>query len=193
MPERADDQLQSLIRGVLNPVPDERLTLDGLMEHAWCDISSLDINLTEVLAELGKSDKEKKTSLMQRYMDVCGERHLLVLAHALQICRKSCGAHGHRIHHEHRIHRPGVCNDGAETRQEEADSDEDQVSVASTGEADNDGDQLDRERERRLGDGEQRSGVDDEKDYTVFQRNEQLRRMKMEALMQSKPQSCVIS
>ena len=86
-----------------------------------------------------------------------------------------------------------MCNDGAETRQEEADSDEDQVSVASTGEADNDGDQLDRERERRLGDGEQRSGVDDEKDYTVFQRNEQLRRMKMEALMQSKPQSCVVS
>lgn len=121
---------------------------------------------------------------------------LLVLAHALP-CR-FVASHAVLMvtacmHHQHRIHRPGVCNDGAETRQEEADSDEDQVSVASTGEADNDGDQLDRERERRLGDGEQRSGVDDEKDYTVFQRNEQLRRMKMEALMQSKPQSCVVS
>lgn len=70
MPERADDQLQSLIQGVLNPVPEDRLTLDGLLEHAWCDISSLDINLTEVLAELGKSDKENKTSLMKRYMEV---------------------------------------------------------------------------------------------------------------------------
>ena len=69
MPARVDDQLKEIIVGILQKDPDQRLTLDALVELPWCDISSLDIDLTEVLSELANRDAACKKSLMKRFME----------------------------------------------------------------------------------------------------------------------------
>jgi hypothetical protein len=72
MPQRVetDKQVQELLKGLLNVNPDERWTLEDTLDHPFCDTSALDdqINLSEVVNELNKKDKEKKDSLMKRYM-----------------------------------------------------------------------------------------------------------------------------
>lgn len=67
MPARADEHLRTLMSGILQKDPDERFTLDQIFDHPWCDTSSLDINLTEVLSQL--DDLENKKSLMKQYME----------------------------------------------------------------------------------------------------------------------------
>lgn len=37
----ADEDLKSLINGVLHKAPEDRFTLDLVFEHPWCDISSV--------------------------------------------------------------------------------------------------------------------------------------------------------
>mmetsp|Transcript_95493 Transcript_95493/g.154038 ORF Transcript_95493/g.154038 Transcript_95493/m.154038 type:complete len:405 (-) Transcript_95493:21-1235(-) len=69
MPARADADLVSILAGVMHKEPEHRFTIDCVLKHTWCDISSIDINLTEVLAELDERTKKTKSTLMKRYMD----------------------------------------------------------------------------------------------------------------------------
>jgi serine/threonine protein kinase len=69
MPARADEQLRQLMSGILQKDPEERFTLDQIFDHAWCDTSSLDINLTEELSKLAQREDTKKKNLMKQYME----------------------------------------------------------------------------------------------------------------------------
>ena len=69
MPERADEQLQEVLKGLLNVDPDKRWTLEDMLDHPFCDTSAIRVDLTAVLANLNKMDQTKKSSLMKRYME----------------------------------------------------------------------------------------------------------------------------
>jgi hypothetical protein len=66
MPGRADEQLQEVLKGLLNVDPDARWTLEDMLDHTFCDTSAIKVDLTAVLANLNKMDQK---SLMKRYME----------------------------------------------------------------------------------------------------------------------------
>jgi len=70
MPQRGDEQLQTLIQGLLHKDPADRPELATVLENTFCsEASALDVNLTEVLSPLAKKDNNDKQSLMRAYMD----------------------------------------------------------------------------------------------------------------------------
>jgi serine/threonine protein kinase len=69
MPQRADNELIDLIENILKKSPDERFTLEQILDHQWLENPETDINLTEMLSGLKDGDNDKKKSLMKRFME----------------------------------------------------------------------------------------------------------------------------
>jgi serine/threonine protein kinase len=70
MPQRADNELNDLIENILKKSPDERFTLEQILDHQWLERSETDnIKLTEMLSGLKDRDNDKKKSLMKRFME----------------------------------------------------------------------------------------------------------------------------
>jgi len=70
MPQRADNELNDLIENILKKSPDERFTLEQILDHQWFERpESVNLRFINLLSGLNDGDNEKKKSLMKRFME----------------------------------------------------------------------------------------------------------------------------